>query len=193
MKENQAQKSKKEKAVSIISFVGIALLYGVASFTAWALNQVTTMNIVSLLTVLFPLAIDLLLCFKTKTKSYILMLAPIVPLILSIVFLITYNGHTDVFSMMLFDLYFLGVRIFCQILFLIKEKNLKLVPVCLVVTVLLAATTIYANNKQPEIKELLMNENEAAVNVGEDRRLNLYIRDLIDEFMYKFNKTNERS
>lgn len=193
MKENQTQKPKKEIAVSIISFAGIALLYGAASFTAWALRQVATMDIVSLLTVLLPLAVDLLLCFKTKTKSYILMLAPIVPLVLSIVFLIAYKGHTAVFSMMLFDLCFLGVRIFCQILFLIKEKNLKLIPVCLVVTVLLAVTTLYANNKQPEIKELLTDENEAAVNVGEDKRLKLYVQDLIDEFMYKFTKTNERS
>lgn len=192
MKENQTQEAKKEKAVSIISFVGMALLYGAASFTAWALHQVATTDI-GLFTVLLPLAIDLLLCFKTKTKSYILMLAPIVPLILSIAFLIAYKGHTAVFSMMLFDLCFLGVRIFCQILFLIKEKNLKLIPVCLVVTVLLAVTTLYANNKQPEIKELLTDENEAAVNVGEDKRLKLYVRDLIDEFMYKFNKTNERS
>lgn len=193
MKENQTLEAKKEKAVSIISFVGMALLYGAASFTAWALLQVATTYIMSFSTVLLPLAIDLLLCFKTKTKSYILMLAPIVPLVLSIAFLIAYNGHTAVFSMMLFDLLFLGVRIFCQILFLVKDKKIKLIPVCLVVTVLLAATTIYANNKQPEIKELLMHENEATVNVGEDKRLKLYIRDLIDGFMKKFNKTNEIS
>lgn len=193
MKENQTLEAKKEKAVSIISFVGIALLYGAASFTAWALLQVATTYIMSFSTVLLPLAIDLLLCFKTKTKSYILMLAPIVPLVLSIAFLIAYNGHNAVFSMMLFDLLFLGVRIFCQILFLVKDKKLKLIPVCLVVTVLLAATTIYANDKQTEIKELLMHENEATVNVAEDTRLKLYIRDLIDGFMKKFNKTNEIS
>lgn len=192
MNKNQIEKSKKEKVVSIISFTVIALLYGAASFTACALHLVTTMDYIGFFTVILPLTIDLLLCFKTKTKSYILMLAPIVPLTLGLVFLIVYHGNDEIYSMMLFDLYFLGVRIFCQILFLVKSKKLKLIPLCLMMTMLLAITTFFAYDKKLEIKELLKNENETAVTVTEDKRLKFYIQDKfldIDKFMSRFNLT----
>lgn len=192
MNKNQIEKSKKEKVVSIISFTVIALLYGAASFTACALHLVTTMDYIGFFTVILPLTIDLLLCFKTKAKSYILMLAPIVPLTLGLVFLIVYHGNDEIYSMMLFDLYFLGVRIFCQILFLVKSKKLKLIPVCLMMTMLLAITTFFAYDKKLEIKELLKDESETAATVTEDKRLKFYIQDKfldIDKFMSRFNLT----
>lgn len=192
MNKNQIEKSNKEKVVNIISFTVIALLYSAASFTACALHLVTTMDYIGFFTVILPLTIDLLLCFKTKVKSYILMLAPIIPLTLGLVFLIIYNGNDEIYSMVLFDLYFLGVRIFCQILFLVKSKKLKLIPLCLIMTMLLAITTFFAYDNKLEIKELLKDESEAAATVTADKRLKFYILDKfsdIDKFMSRFNIT----
>lgn len=187
MNEKTMTSSKKELIIKIITFVFLAFLYSAAAFTAWAVHAVIRTDYIGFFMVLFPLAVDILLSFKTKNKSYILMLSSIVPVILSIIFLFTTNFNSDIYKIILFSLWGLSVRVFSENIFLIKNKKLKLIPIYCIITIVLAVTIFFAYDKSTEIREYFKVENEP-YEVAEDKRLRDFVFDIasdIDKFFKK--------